>query len=192
MSGRNYNGKKKKEKTVAEDEIDELLKAAQDDMLLKLSLNSHMAHSSCQISGIDPDLDSRFQALKNPDQSKSNSKSASKSKLDDTASRTQKNPEKVVQNINESDDLFARFAALKSSLPSYNTSVRDSPVQQLQLMDDDGDGQEDEVEKVIKWAIDAARLDPSPSSDSDDDAASDADEDDDGHGVAAGKKGKRK
>lgn len=186
------------EKSVEEDEVEELLKAAQDDMLLKLGLNSHMTHSSSQFSSIDPDLDSRFLALKKPHQSKSNSKSISKSKLDDTAGTTQKNPEKVLQNIDESDDLFARFAALKSSLPSYNTSVRDGQVQQQQqLMDDDGAGEEDEVEKVIKWAIDAARLDPSPPSNSNDDAASDADdvsddEVDDGHGVDAGKKSKGK
>ncbi|XP_027098327.1 uncharacterized protein [Coffea arabica] len=198
MSSSNYNGRKKMEKSVEEDEVDELLKAAQDDMLLKLSLNSHMTHSSSQFSSIDPDLDSRFLALKKPHQSKSNSKSISKSKLDDTAGTTQQNPEKVLQNIDESDDLFARFAALKSSLPSYNTSVRDGQVQQQQqLMDDDGAGEEDEVEKVIKWAIDAARLDPSPPSNSNDDAASDADdvsdeEEDDGHGVDAGKKSKGK
>ncbi|XP_027153733.1 uncharacterized protein LOC113753706 [Coffea eugenioides] len=198
MSSSNYNGRKKMEKSVEEDEVDELLKAAQDDMLLKLSLNSHMTHSSSQFSSIDPDLDSRFLALKKPHQSKSNSKSISKSKLDDTAGTTQKNPEKVLQNIDESDDLFARFAALKSSLPSYNTSVRDGQVQQQQqLMDGDGAGEEDEVEKVIKWAIDAARLDPSPPSNSNDDAASDADdvsddEEDDGHGVDAVKKSKGK
>nr|XP_027097204.1 uncharacterized protein LOC113716872 isoform X2 [Coffea arabica] len=149
MSSSNYDGRKKMEKSVEEDEVEELLKAAQDDMLLKLGLNSHMTHSSSQFSSIDPDLDSRFLALKKPHQSKSNSKSISKSKLDDTAGTTQKNPEKVLQNIDESDDLFARFAALKSSLPSYNTSVRDGQVQQQQqLMDDDGAGEEDEVEKV--------------------------------------------
>ena len=64
-------------------------------------------------------------------------------------------------------------------------------------MDDDSAGEEDEVEKVIKWAIDVARLDRSPPSDSDDDAASDADdvsddEEDDGHGVDEGKKSKGK
>ncbi|CAN0909007.1 hypothetical protein LINGRAHAP2_LOCUS25588 [Linum grandiflorum] len=35
------------------------------------------------------------------------------------------------------------------------------------FVDDEAD-EEDEVEKIIRWAKDAARLDPSPPSDSDD------------------------
>lgn len=197
------NGKKKKKDTAAaeskDEQIDELLRAAQDDMLLKLSLNSHMARSS-QFSGIDPDLESRFHALKKPHQPKSKPKS----NLD--AATTRIGGEK--KNPDQSDDLFARFAALKGSLPSYSTSssaasavgignISDQVQQQQQVLMDD-DNEEDEVEKVIKWAIDAARLDPSPPSDSDDDDHSDDHSDDEGddtdndRGVDAAKKSKRR
>ncbi|KAM7490786.1 hypothetical protein LguiA_033707 [Lonicera macranthoides] len=57
MSGR----KKKTEKE--EDEVEELLRAAEDSMLLKLSINSHMSRGSSSTI-IDPDLDCRFQALR--------------------------------------------------------------------------------------------------------------------------------
>ncbi|KAL3502345.1 hypothetical protein ACH5RR_036794 [Cinchona calisaya] len=150
----NGNGKKKSTADCKDEEVDELLRAAQDDMLLKLSLNSHMARfgnsSSSEFSGIDPDLDSRFQALRKTNQPKS------KPQLDDAATTTRtekKNPEKVLRNIDQSDDLLARFAALKGSLPSYSSSAAagggggggNDQVRQ-QLMEDDDDG-EDEVEK---------------------------------------------
>nr|XP_009602531.1 uncharacterized protein LOC104097637 [Nicotiana tomentosiformis] len=57
-------------------------------------------------------------------------------------------------------NLFPRFAALKSSLPAYSSENEED---------------DDEVEKVIKWAIDAARLDPSPPSDTDEDENSEDD-----------------
>lgn len=189
-----YSGKKKGGVS-KDDDVDELLRAAHDDVLIKLSLNSHIAHLGTS-SSIDPDLDSRFQALK-ARQSKSKS-----SKLDASQVRIaseKKNPEKVLQTVDESDDLFARFAALKgSSLPSHPSSAADvggrDEVQQL--VNDDG---EDEVEKVIKWAIDAARLDPSPPSDSDDEEGGDNDDDlsddsddDDHRKVDSGTKSKRK
>lgn len=189
-----YSGKKKGGVS-KDDEVDELLKAAQDDVLIKLSLNSHIAHSGTS-SSIDPDLDSRFQALK-ARQSKSKSSKVDASQVRIVSEK--KNPEKVLRTVDESDDLFERFAALKgSSLPSPPSSAADvggrDEVQQL--VNDDG---EDEVEKVIKWAIDAARLDPSPPSDSDneeegeddDDLTDDSDEDDH-RKVDAGTKSKRK
>lgn len=198
MNRHDYSGKKKAGVS-QDDEVDELLRAAQDDALIKLSLNSHIAHLGTS-SSIDPDLDSRFQALKA-------CQSKSKSEFDVSRVRIvseKKNPEKVLPNVDESDDLFARFAALKgSSIPSHPSSAADvggrDEVQQL--VNDDG---EDEVEKVIKWAIDAARLDPSPPSDSDnedegednddlsDDSDEDEDEDDDRRKVDAGTKSKRK
>lgn len=189
-----YSGKKKGGVS-EDDEVDELLRAAQDDVLIKLSLNSHIAHLGTS-SSIDPDLDSRFQALK-ARQSKSKSSKLDASQVGIVSEK--KNPEKVLRTVDESDDLFARFAALKgSSLPSHPSSAADvggrDEVQQL--VNDDG---EDEVEKVIKWAIDAARLDPSPPSDSDkeeggdeDDDLSDDSDDDDHRKVDSGTKSKRK
>lgn len=189
-----YSGKKKGGVS-KDDEVDELLRAAHDDVLIKLSLNSHIAHLGTS-SSIDPDLDSRFQALK-ARQSKSKSSKLDASQV--TIVCEKKNPEKVLHTVDESDDLFARFAALKgSSLPSHPSSAADvggrDEVQQL--VNDDG---EDEVEKVIKWAIDAARLDPSPPSDSDteeggddDDDLSDDRDDDDHRKVDSGTKSERK
>lgn len=189
-----YSGKKKGGVS-KDDEVDELLRAAQDDVLIKLSLNSHIAHLGTS-SSIDPDLDSRFQALK-ACQSKSKSSKLDASQVGIVSEK--KNPEKVLRAVDESDDLFARFAALKgSSLPSHPSSAADvggrDEVQQLA-----NDGGEDEVEKVIKWAIDAARLDPSPPSDSDkeeggddDDDLSDDSDDDDPRKVDSGTKNKRK
>lgn len=188
-----YSGKKKGGVS-KDDEVDELLRAAHDDVLIKLTLNSHIAHLGTS-SSIDPDLDSRFQALK-ARQSKSKSSKLDASQV--TIVSEKKNPEKVLHTVDESDDLFARFAALKgSSLPSHPSSAADvggrDEVQQP--VNDDG---EDEVEKVIKWAIDAARLDPSPPSDSDkeegddDDDLSDDSDDDDHRKVDSGTKSKRK
>ncbi|KAK4348156.1 hypothetical protein RND71_034495 [Anisodus tanguticus] len=136
------------------DEVEKLLRAAEDDVFLKLSVNSHMARGS----SIDPDLDQRFQALR--------------SKKNPTVSQQGMGLDKQPPSAMESDDLFTRFAALKSSLPAYS-SASSSAVVENEEEDDD-----DEVEKVIKWAIDAARLDPSPSSGTDDDNSTDEEEED--------------
>ncbi|KAL2233201.1 46 kDa FK506-binding nuclear protein [Sesamum indicum] len=177
-------------KATVDDEVEQLLRAAQDDVLLKLNVNSHMARASAS-AAIDPDLDRRFQALR---------KSQKPTKLDDS---TKRSPPKVergdgkVDGAAAEDDLFARFAALKNSLPSYNKNERKSPadVSGNELATEEES--EDEVDKVIKWAIDSARLDPSPPSDDDDDDddndRSDEDDDvDDDDGVKNGTKGKRK
>ncbi|PHU25104.1 hypothetical protein BC332_03436 [Capsicum chinense] len=140
----------KRNKRTESEEVEDLLRAAEDDVFLKLSVNSHMARgSSAQF--IDPDLDQRFQALKSK-------------KITPKKSQDNQTP--------SADDLLTRFAALKSSLPSYS-SASSSAVE-------NEENDDDEVEKVIKWAIDAARLDPSPPSgtdDDDDDISTDEDED---------------
>uniref|UniRef100_A0A5B7C1T8 Uncharacterized protein n=1 Tax=Davidia involucrata TaxID=16924 RepID=A0A5B7C1T8_DAVIN len=142
--------RKKKTEECDGDEVDMLLRAAEDEIVLKLSINSHMSRG--RGSYIDPDLDRRFQALKS-------SSKASNSKA--TAD-------------NEDDDLFAKFSALKSSLPSTSSVNHKRP---------NKSNDEDEVQKVIQWAMDAARLDPSPPSDTGDDDDIDSyddDSDDDG------------
>ncbi|CAN4105479.1 unnamed protein product [Withania somnifera] len=141
---------KRNKKSEAE-EVEELLRAAEDDVFLKLNLNSHMARGSFSQS-IDPDLDQRFQALR--------------------SKQTPKKSQQVLDNqLPPSDDLFTRFAALKSSLPVYSSSSSSSPAVENE--------EDDEVDKVIKWAIDAARLDPSPLSGTDDDSSSDESSEDD-------------
>jgi hypothetical protein len=68
--------------------------------------------------------------------------------------------------VNE-DELSGRFVALKGSHgipadPKLSSSCGD---------DDAAEDEENEVEKLIQWAKDAARLERSPSSDDDDDRA---------------------
>ncbi|GFP94467.1 hypothetical protein PHJA_001591100 [Phtheirospermum japonicum] len=137
-------------------------------MLLKLSLNSHVARAS---AAIDPDLDRRFEAIRKPQKPAKINDPLKKvpTKMDTCASI--KSPSAVV-----SDDLFARFAALKSSLHSEKkSSLRD---------DVEEEESKDEIGKLINWAIDAARLNPSLPSEDDD---SDGDDD-----VNSEKKGQKK
>lgn len=143
-----------------------------------------MAHSSSQNFTIHPDLDTRFQALK--------SKKRPDPKLSKTESATDPEKKQITVGMNEPaveiDDLFARFSALKTSLPSYSSQSPAAQNQLLQLSTEDDDNEEDEVEKIIRWAKDAARLDPSPPSEDGDDH-SDADSDEQ---LAASKTSKRK
>lgn len=151
-------GKKKKE-TDAIDEVEELLKLTQEDLLLKLTVNSNtnskskfVPESSSQTNNaIHPDLDRRFQALRSKPS----------------------NPK--IEKVDDKD-LFARFAALKGTDPTTTTTT--TSIVKNDIEDED---EEDEVSKIINWAIDAARLDPSPSSDIDDidDNETDSSDDDD-------------
>ncbi|KAL2938514.1 putative D-xylulose kinase A [Bienertia sinuspersici] len=184
------------------DEVEELLRAAEDATLLKLNLNSHNVHASP--SDLDPDLDQRFRDLK------FGSKSMSKSKAkQETVGKMLPTPksDKVNEEV-EGDDLLARFAALKASLPMPSSSSFQGVETSGTLSEDelgdgnsggkgniDDDDDEDEVEKVIRWAMDAARLDPSPPSDDEDsntDNDFDGDETSDEDGENSPKKSKRK
>ncbi|XP_073129817.1 uncharacterized protein [Henckelia pumila] len=129
-----------------DDEVERLLRAAQDDVLLKLSLDSHTTRAAAH--SIDPDLDRRYQALKAHRNPNSTSTSA-------TAAAAAS--EARIDGSKDEDDLLARFSALKKSIPSHNND-NESQITSKEESDDDDD---DEVEKVIKWAVDAARLDPS-------------------------------
>ncbi|GMY18592.1 46 kDa FK506-binding nuclear protein [Fagus crenata] len=140
-------------------EVEQLLQAAQDELVLNLSINSHMSRVSPNY--IDSDLDRRFQALKKSGSSVVPQESSNNKEL------------KAVMG----DDLSARFAALKgsSSSSSSSSSTPGVGVVPNNILSGDGDGdgdgdedEEDEVEKLIRWAKDAARLDPSPPSDDDD------------------------
>lgn len=136
--------------------VEELLQAAADEMVLKLSVNSHMARGvspkpNYNYDCIPSDLDRRFQALKSTVPTAPSSQS--------TAA--------VV-----GDDLSARFAALKASLSSSAASeAKRHPLDNHHHHhgdEDEDDDDDDEVQKLIRWAKDAARLDPSPPSDDDD------------------------
>ncbi|XP_021766376.1 transcription elongation factor SPT5-like isoform X2 [Chenopodium quinoa] len=152
------------------DEVEELLRAAEDAALLKINLNSHTIHASP--SDLHPELEQRFRDLKTG--------SKSKTKKESVTRKTPPTQSADVNNQVEEDDLLARFAALKASLPKPSPSASSSfvGVGTLDASVEDklaggsldskaviDDEEEDEVEKVIRWAMDAARLDPSPSSD---------------------------
>ncbi|XP_066351799.1 uncharacterized protein [Miscanthus floridulus] len=126
-------------------EVEALIRAAQDAVLLKLQANSHLVSSttasasspppSLDAAALDPldsDLARRFDALKSR---------AAAPKLKPAGGGM--------------DELEARFAALKGAAgPEKDTRVR--------LEDLGGDSSEDEadeVDKVMRWAMDAARLD---------------------------------
>lgn len=144
------------------DQVEQLLQAAQDELILKLSVDSHMSHVSPD--RLPPDLDRRFQALKSRP---SSIRTANQSSI---STNRQLPP--------DADDLLARFAALKAS----SSSTKDSDVAGIgRECGGDSDVEEDEVGKIIQWAKDAARLDPSPPSD-DDDVIDDDDDSTDGEG----------
>ncbi|GAB4851969.1 hypothetical protein Ancab_016160 [Ancistrocladus abbreviatus] len=196
------NNKKKKSTGPASDEVEEMLREAEDAVMLKLNINSHLAHVCT--SDLHPDLDRRFQALKS---GSAPSKKPYASKT--ISSETGKMEQYVVLKEDEEQDLFARFAALKastpkpsfagSSLPSVRYNQEHGSDQVNKLIADSNTftecqygNNDNEVQKVIMWAMDAARFDPSPSSDEEDcgdnhDEDSDSGvDDDDNH-----KKGKR-
>lgn len=175
--------KKNNSKSDQSNEVEKLLEAAHDEMLLKLSVDSHIA--SIPSNYLDADLDRRFQALRSrpsvPRQSKSQSATPSQS-------QTRRNVS-VDDELKSSlgDDLSARFAALKASSSSSSSANDDNKYDGVdvgpKIPDGDVDHGEDEVEKIIRWAKDAARLDPSPpSDDDDDDKDSDRDTDSDSDG----------
>lgn len=169
--------KKSNSKSDQSNEVEKLLEAAHDEMLLKLSVDSHIASISSNY--LDADLDRRFQALRSrhsvPRQSKSQSATPSQY-------QTRRNVS-VDDELKSSlgDDLSARFAALKASSSSSanDDNKYDGVDVGPKIPDGDVDHGEDEVEKIIRWAKDAARLDPSPPSDDDDDKDSDRDTDSD-------------
>ncbi|XP_040998987.1 uncharacterized protein LOC121244838 [Juglans microcarpa x Juglans regia] len=150
-----------------EKKVEELLQAAQDELLLKLSLDSHM--SRVPPDYLHTDLDRRFQSLK------------SRPSLPISPSQSQKlTPSSVASAGAEDeelkaalgDELSTRFAALKGSLFSSSSSSSTNVISVGPISSSDDD-EEDEVEKLIRWAKDAARLDPSPPSDEDDEEEED-------------------
>ncbi|CAF2149617.1 BnaA01g13870D [Brassica napus] len=156
------------------DEVEQLLQAAQDEMILKLSVDSHASRSKPDY--LDPDLHSRFLALRSKP-----SRQQKKTKTTTEQKRRPVSPPKSKDVEETPDDLMLRFAALKSTLPS--SSVPPSVLRPGEMGDDaDELGEDDEVEKLIQWAIDAARLDPSPPSDDDDDDENRSSDNDDENG----------
>ncbi|CAI0415367.1 unnamed protein product [Linum tenue] len=153
--------------------VEELLRSAQDEIMLKLSVDSHISKTPNGSDSLPSDLRRRLDALKSVPASTSSAalKSASASSS-------------AVASAGQSqDDLMARFDALKVKGRSGSGAAPVLPSPDLTgsggFCTVDEDDEEDEVEKIIRWAKDAARLDPSPPSDDDDDCHSDDDDDGD-------------
>lgn len=162
----NYRGKKSSNNKEF-DEVEELLRATEDAMTLNLSVDAHhtsrssncySSFTSSSASPLDDDLVRRFEALKKPT----------------VTDKITTVPPKSGENKKDGGDAFARFSALRgggsSSVEELNVNVVEE--------------EEDEVEKLMKWAVDAARLDPSLSGDEveedgDDEECSSSDLDDD-------------
>ncbi|CAI9769697.1 unnamed protein product [Fraxinus pennsylvanica] len=142
----------RKNSTHEDDEVQQLLRAAQDDLLLKLSVDSHMARaSSSSRTSMDPDLERRFESLKSKPKNTSTAAVSTITAIDDDKDQVKVN---ITNNIGgfEEDDLFARFTALKNSIPSHNrkNDIDSSEVVSSQ-QEEENDDEEDEVEKNGWW-----------------------------------------
>ncbi|CAN6480827.1 unnamed protein product [Victoria cruziana] len=155
------------------DEVEELLRIAQDDVFLRLNVDSHRLHSS---SGLDADLDRRFAALKTPSIQKPNPPAACNESEKARAQVRGEEPDNVL-----GADLSARFLALKGPTKGETSMLSKQPADSLSMAaaaagcGEDEDF-ESEVQKLLEWAKDAARLDPSQSDEEEDDC-SDGDDD---------------
>ncbi|XXG67047.1 hypothetical protein AAC387_Pa06g0481 [Persea americana] len=213
MSGGGRRNKGSASNKNKDSEVEELLRAAEDDMLLNLSINSHTSRSN----PFDADLARRFEALKLPKPSSSSNitKSPKPNKEEEeerqvtTGSISSLQVDENLKTILGSD-LSARFAALRKGSSSSSSSILSKDFQghsgKSNDYDDDGDEDDDdevdgdgvskkEVDKLIQWAMDAARLDPSISSDDDvggGDDDSDIDEEEEEEDKKKKKKKKKK
>ncbi|XP_062191611.1 uncharacterized protein LOC133895369 [Phragmites australis] len=146
-----------------EAEVDALLRAAQDAVLLKLQANSHLVSSTSASASNPPSLDAAAAAPDPLDADLARRFDALKSRAPP--------PTKPAGDGAGSGGLEARFAALKGAAgPEKETRVR---------LEDLGWESEDEVDKVMRWALDAARLDVATAGVGGGDKAKPAEEEDD-------------
>ncbi|RWR89481.1 pheromone-processing carboxypeptidase KEX1-like protein [Cinnamomum micranthum f. kanehirae] len=210
MSGGGRRNKGSANNKNEDSEVEELLRAAEDDMLLNLSIHSHTSRSN----PFDADLARRFEALKMPKPSSSSNITKSPKPNKEEEEKEEKEERQVTTGslsslqVDENlkmilgSDLSARFAALRKGSSSSSSSIPSKDFQghsgKSNDHDDDevdGDGvSKKEVDKLIQWAMDAARLDPSISSDDDGgvDDDSDIDEEEEEEEEEEDKKKKKK
>ncbi|XP_074584729.1 uncharacterized protein LOC141840588 [Curcuma longa] len=165
----------------AEADVDQLLRAVEDDLLLKLSVGTYSSRSS----PLDPHLARRFEDLKSPPPPPS---SAVQPRPSDPLRTVTKGGASLASDDGQwgevlGDDLAIRFAALKGSSssgagrsdPGIKNSGLATPQRKLPFEEEEEEEEEEEggvskkeVDKLLQWAMDAARLDPSKSDDEDD------------------------
>ncbi|XP_058105278.1 uncharacterized protein LOC131248827 [Magnolia sinica] len=140
-------------------------------MLLNISTGSHTTRNT----SLDSDLVRRLEALKAPSSSTGITRVPPMKDRKRVVVVSAVVDEEMQRILGE--DLSARFAALKGS-----SSSREFQARPKKLDDDDDDDDDDvdvdvdddgvskkEVDKLMQWAMDEARLNPSMSSDDDDD-----------------------
>ncbi|EHA8591622.1 nucleolin [Cocos nucifera] len=192
MSGSTKRERNSKESSLAapEAEVEALLRAAQDDLLLKLRVDSHPISSrpSSSFDALDSDLARRFEALKSPPPPLSTAAPAPPpSKPVAKGAKAAADDEEWGRILG--DDLAGRFAVLKGSSSGPNPGIQQPDLMTPNVADSDDEAgagggdvvSEKEVEKVMQWAMDAARLDPSKGDggeDDDNDGESTDDDDD--------------
>ncbi|CAO2176499.1 unnamed protein product [Urochloa humidicola] len=161
MSGGGGSGRKAAGPSGEEAEVEALLWAAQDAVLLKLQANSHLISTSASASvpapagpldgaaaAADPledDLARRFNALK--------SRAAAPAPKSGGAGAAAA----AAGGGGGMDELEARFAALKGVAAGVG-SEKEARVK-LEDLGGESSDEESEVDKVMRWAMDAARLD---------------------------------
>ncbi|CAO2168019.1 unnamed protein product [Urochloa humidicola] len=162
MSGGGGGGRKAAGPSGEEAEVEALLRAAQDAVLLKLQANSHLISSTSASASVpapagpldgaaaaaDPledDLARRFNALK--------SRAAAPAPKSGGAGAAAA----AAGGSGGMDELEARFAALKGVAAGVG-SEKEARVK-LEDLGGESSDEESEVDKVMRWAMDAARLD---------------------------------
>ncbi|KAG0502144.1 hypothetical protein HPP92_002216 [Vanilla planifolia] len=152
----------------AASEVEEMLRAAEDELLLGLRVGSHTISSSS--SSLDSDLTRRFEALKSPCVPPNRKSTTSRSRPSESRRKPLLG---TYRDAIDEADLMARFAALKGPIRS-DSPLQPAPAADLikdredSVVDDeseDGEGEggvsKKEVDQVMQWAMDSARLDPS-------------------------------
>ncbi|PUZ50099.1 hypothetical protein GQ55_6G032600 [Panicum hallii var. hallii] len=152
MSG---GGRKAAGPSGEEAEVEALLRAAQDAVLLKLQANSHLV-SSASASAPSVPLDGAAAALPDPlEDDLARRFDALKSRAAAPKPKPAGAGAAAPAAASGMDELEARFAALKGAAgPEKEARVRLED-----LGGESSEDEEDEVDKVMRWAMDAARLD---------------------------------
>lgn len=160
---------RRRAKKEEDEEVEAVLEAAEAMMLLQLTTDSHLTRGGSD--SLSADLSRRFNALKAPPSTNPTPSPA----LTGPDAGEKAIPDEEMKRV-LGDGLSARFAALKaaSSSSAGDSSGLDLRKRGEDDSSDDGDVDEEgvskkEVEKLMQWARDAARLDPSPPSDDDED-----------------------
>lgn len=134
---------------VGTDEVEEMLRAAEDDLLLNLTRNTHATHkqiqhrqisSSTSVSVLDSDLDRRFEALKST-RTTPTLPSASSSEIN------------IDTRFEALKGAHARSPTTTTTTTSSSVRIEENPIGRVE----EGKSK-NEVEEILQWALDSVRL----------------------------------